>query len=127
MSRQSHKKKGSPDLLKKEAAGLKGRIRRMPDILKGSLAEVLLTCGKSGCRCQEGRRHRHRAYRFCYRVAGRTRSVSVPKAWVEEARKRHAAWLRLKSWLEELTHLEIQRFQADPKRQKTTKSRKNPK
>lgn len=77
-------------------------------MLKGSLAEVELTCGTPGCRCHKNG-PKHKGYYFSYRRSGRSNTIYVPKAALDDARKAHANWLKLKGILEELTALEVRR------------------
>jgi len=99
--------------LKRREKQLLRAIRDSPQVMRGSFAVVHLTCGKKGCRCQSG--DRHEAYRFSYRVQGRSRSVSVPKRWAHQIEQRHEAWMALKAVLEELTDVQVQIFQAEMK------------
>lgn len=109
--------------LKRRKKRLLQRIRDAPEIMRGSFAEVRLTCGKKGCRCQDG--DRHKGYRFSYRIHGRSRCVSIPRQWVDEVQERHEAWVAFKALLEELTDVQVQLFQAEMQMKRhQTKGRK---
>jgi hypothetical protein len=78
------------------------QIRRLLPLLKGSLAEVQLTCGTRTCRCHaEG--PKHRGYYLSYRLHGESRTVYVPQGALREVRRAHANWLTMKKALEEHT------------------------
>jgi hypothetical protein len=78
------------------------QVRRLLPLVKGSLAEVQLTCGTRTCRCHaEG--PKHRGYYLSYRLRGESRTVYVPQGAVREMRRAHANWLRMKKVLEEHT------------------------
>ncbi len=96
--------------LQDKKSRLLAKLRSAPEVMKGSLAQVHITCGRKGCRCETGQRHA--AHHFSYRIKGKSRSVCVPKQFVQEVRRRHAAWLELKRILEELSDVEVALFQA---------------
>lgn len=112
--------------LEKKRDRLLARIRAQSDVLKGSLAEVRLTCGREGCRCRKEKEGRHVAYHFSYRVGGKARSICVRKSWLPEFQQRHAAWLELKRILEELTEVLIELYRAQPRAEKRPEKGKRP-
>ena len=81
------------------------RIRSLGPVLRGSVSEVRLTCGKRSCRCQKGQRHR--AFYVSYRFQGKTKVVHLPAMHVPEAQRLRQNWGRLKGLLEELADLQI--------------------
>ena len=46
------------------------------DLLRGSLVEMHRTCGKSGCRCQQG--DKHRALYLSIKSGGKRSMVYIP-------------------------------------------------
>lgn len=78
------------------------QVGRLLPLLKGSLAEVHLTCGTPTCRCHaEG--PKHRGYYLSYRLHGESRTAYVPQGAVGEVRRAHANWRAMKKLLEEHT------------------------
>jgi hypothetical protein len=77
-------------------------LRKLWPVMKGSLAEVELTCGTPQCRCHAGG-PKHKGFYFSYRLKGRSHTVYVPRAVLEDVRQAHAHWQALKELLEELT------------------------
>ena len=68
-------------------------VRQVPnlqEILRGSLMERYLTCGKPGCKCTRGERHGPVWYLSVTLRAGKTVGMQVPKEKVE----------RIRSWVE---------------------------
>ena len=62
------------------------------DLLRGSLVEMYRTCGKSGCRCQQG--DKHRALYLSIKSGGKRAMVYIPpdleqivREWVQNARE----------------------------------------
>ena len=86
-------------------------------VLKGSLAEVELTCGTPSCRCHKGG-PKHKGWYFSYRAGGRSHTVYIPKGVVPEAQRAHANWLKLKTLLEELTVLHVEELREKARQAK---------
>ena len=84
---------------------LQRKIRALGPVFRGSLAQVHLTCGKSNCRCQKGRRHQ--AFYVSYRCAGKTKVYHVPAKLLPEVRQAHDNWLTLKALVEELADTQV--------------------
>ena len=64
-------------------------VRRVPnlqEILRGSLMERYLTCGKPGCKCTRGERHGPVWYLSVTLRAGKTVGMQVPKEKVGRIR-----------------------------------------
>jgi hypothetical protein len=64
------------------------------DLLRGSLVEMFRTCGKSGCRCQQG--EKHRSLYLSIKSGGERSLVYIPaeleqtvRQWVDTARELH--------------------------------------
>jgi hypothetical protein len=73
-------------------------LRQLPDlqeILRGSLMERYLTCGKPGCKCARGERHGPVWYLSVTLKAGKTVGRQVPVEQLEPVR----------GWLENYRHL----------------------
>jgi len=65
------------------------RLQSISDLIRGSLIERHLRCGKLGCHCAKG--EGHRAWYLTVSFAGgRTEQVTVPEALVPMVRK----WLK---------------------------------
>ena len=71
-------------------------LLREDGLMRGNISMRLRVCGKSNCRCAQGRRHE--AMVLVYRRENRTTQLYVPKAW--EARVRQ--WVRRYGELREL-------------------------
>jgi len=97
---------------------LQAQLRAVGPVLKGSLADVELTCGTPGCRCHK-KGPKHKGLYFSYRHGGRSHTIYVPKAMQRDARTAHAKWLELKGVLEDLTALEVRRLRGGAKGRRT--------
>ena len=63
-------------------------------MLQGSLSATTRTCGRPGCRCQQGQRHGPHTYLTFKTPEGRSSAVYVPAAGVREAQAGVEAWKR---------------------------------
>lgn len=91
-------------------------------LLKGILVEVRRTCGKGGCKC--GRGQKHRCWQLSASVEGRRRTWNVPRRYVAKVkeltgnyrrfRRARAVWVRLKAeMLKRINEMEAARTVAD--------------
>ena len=76
-------------------------------MLAASLVLIARQCGRAGCRCQRG--EKHPGYYITSKLAGKTRTVYVPRDLVKEVE----AWIqehrRVREILREITELSIVR------------------
>lgn len=92
------------------------KISSIGPVLKGSLSEVSLTCGKKNCRCQRG--PRHQAFYFSYRKRGETKVVHLPSTLVAQARQFQKNWHRLKDLMEEFAEVQIALWKENAREEK---------
>jgi hypothetical protein len=69
------------------------------DLLRGSLVEMMRTCGKIGCRCQQG--HKHRALYLSIKSGGKRSMVYIPQDLEQTVRE----WVQNAKELDQLVHL----------------------
>ena len=62
------------------------KLPPLEEILRGSVVERVLRCGKPGCHCAEGEGHRA-TYLSVTHAGGRTEQISLPAALVPLARR----------------------------------------
>lgn len=85
--------------------------RSLPDVeglIGGSVIEQGRTCGKEGCRCTRGELHGPYTYVVLPRAGGRARSVYVPAAAAEAARRGAAVSASVRQALEEISAINIE-------------------
>ena len=83
-------------------------VRQIPDlrqILRGSLLERYLTCGKPGCKCSRGERHGPVWYLSVTLRVGKTVGMQVPEDKVEEVRRLLDNHRKLKESLEAISEI----------------------
>jgi hypothetical protein len=71
---------------------LRRLLREAEHMLQGSLSQTTRTCGRAGCRCQQGQRHGPHTYLTFKTAQGRSSAVYVPAAALADARRGVAAW-----------------------------------
>lgn len=79
-------------------------------LIKASLIQSRVTCGKPSCRCAGNARFRHEALNFTYKIKGRSMGLHVPKGMEKEARQAAADYARLKKLVQALSDANIKRF-----------------
>lgn len=83
-------------------------IRQLPDlqeILRGSLLERYVTCGKPGCKCARGERHGPVWYLSVTLKAGKTVGMQVPAEQLEPVREWLENYRQLKQSLETVSEI----------------------
>jgi hypothetical protein len=91
-------------LQKRRQAG-KG-MPRSQEVVRGSIVVMSRHCGKSGCRCQKG--FKHRSLYISQRYKGSTRMIYVPKRSEAKARKWIDNYRQLKVILDKISDVNIQ-------------------
>ena len=81
------------------------RIEEIEDLMKGSLSVTYRSCGKEGCKCQRGRKHK--GYFFSYRVKGTPKVAYIPQRIYPKVKELVENWLKMKRLIEELTEVNL--------------------
>lgn len=84
--------------------GWRNRVRQLlreDGLMRGSISMRLRVCGKSNCRCAQGRRHE--AMVVVYRRANRTTQIYVPKEWEARVRQWVRCYREVRECLEKLS------------------------
>ena len=79
-------------------------------LLRGTLSNRQLTCGKPGCRCAQG--HKHPALCLSSSREGRTRQVFIPAALEAEVHQWVDNYHRARDLLEQLSELALRTLHA---------------
>jgi hypothetical protein len=103
---------------------LDSRVKQMTarkPLLAASLVAFGRRCGKPGCHCAEG--EKHRGHQLTYKVRGKTRTVYVPVDLTEEVR----AWIdehrRLKCLIQEISQLTLALVRSHVRQRKRRQGR----
>ena len=82
-------------------------LKKLPDMMKGSLSLTSRSCGQPTCkRCQRG--EKHPIYLFCFWVKGKQKVVSIPTKLHKQVEKLLKKWKHHKALIEELTDINVQ-------------------
>lgn len=96
------------------ARELRERMRRLGQMIRGTINFRAVTCGKPGCRCARGARHR--CVTITGKVAGKTRTVYVAPEFQREAELMCANYQRHKELLKELTQVNLELIRSRGRR-----------
>lgn len=104
----------SPLGLERRRAAL---LRRLPDpaeVMRGSVTERTMRCGKASCRCQGDPGARHGPYRHLVTTVGpgKTRTILLTPEEAERASRAVAAWRRTLQILKEISETNIALLKA---------------
>jgi uncharacterized protein DUF6788 len=80
---------------------LLARLPPLDEVLRGSLMERSVRCGKTGCRCASGERHAA-VYLSVTHRGGRTEQVSVPRELIASVRNGIAVYQKWWEILEQV-------------------------
>lgn len=88
------------------------------EILRGSLSERFLTCGKPDCRCARGERHGPVWYLSVSVDQSQRTGTTVPSQQLEQVRRGIASYHRVKEQLEQISDInrELLRRAKSPQR-----------
>ena len=92
--------------LRRRRANLIRRLQSMkPELLRGSLIERYKKCGKTGCKCAEGRGHGPKYYLSVSIPGGRPEMIYVPQQHVERVQEYLANQVDARRILEEICEI----------------------
>src|SRR2546425_9206329 len=93
----------------KNSATRDALLRRLSQLARralfGTLSETYRTCGRPGCRCQQGQKHGPHLYVSFRGPSGTTTGYYVPQALAEAMRGGVAVWQELQALLRELAEV----------------------
>jgi hypothetical protein len=79
------------------------RLRELGPMVAASLCRRMVTCGNPRCKCAGG--DKHESWCLTYKVKGRTRTVHVPMAMLEEVDKWVTEHKKAKTLLAQISDL----------------------
>jgi Family of unknown function (DUF6788) len=91
--------------LRKRREGLTKLLPPLRDILRGSLTERYLTCGKPDCKCARGERHGPVWYLSVSLDQSHRRGTTVPSPQVAQVRRGIETYHRVKEHLEKISEI----------------------
>jgi hypothetical protein len=93
--------------IRRRRAALARRLGRRGELMRGSLAEIYVRCGRKDCRCAQGQKHGPYLYVSVFQ-GRRTKSVYVPRHLEGEVRRWVANALAVQGDIFEITRLNIE-------------------
>ena len=92
--------------LRKRREGLTKLLPPLRDILRGSLTERYLTCGKPDCKCARGERHGPVWYLSVSLDQSHRKGTTVPSPQVAQVRRGIEGYHRVKEHLEKISDID---------------------
>ena len=99
--------------LRRRLAALVADLPEMTQLLRGTLGERLVSCGKKGCRCQDGHKHGPVYFLSVSQGRGHTLQLTLSKEAYEQAQRLAANWARLEEILEEISRINRELLRLD--------------
>ena len=99
------------------------KLPPLEEILRGSVVERVLRCGKPGCHCAEGEGHRA-TYLSVTHAGGRTEQISLPAELVPVARRGVAVYRAWWAAIEKLSAINRDQIRQQ-RRQKAARRRRS--
>ena len=102
---------------RREVASRLAKLAECGPLIDGSLVVIRRRCGNPNCRCARG--HKHPAHYLTRKVAGKTVSLYIPVDLVEDVRKWHNEYRRLKKLVAEICERQrevVRRFTTEKRR-----------
>jgi hypothetical protein len=92
---------------------IESRVRQLQaqsPLVAASLVQIAKHCGRDGCHCQTG--EKHVGHYLTFKVAGKTKTVYVPKDLVGEVEGWVREHKRLRKLVQEISRLSVERIQG---------------
>jgi hypothetical protein len=102
---------------KRQVAARLKKLAHCGPMIDGSLVVIRRRCGRPNCRCAKG--HKHPAHYLSRKAGRKTQSLYIPVDLVEEVRRWHQEYRRLKRLVAEICELQrkvVRRHVAERKK-----------
>jgi hypothetical protein len=99
-----------PTLIRRMSESRVRQLQARGPVLAASLVTIAKHCGRAGCHCQHG--EKHRGQYLTYKQEGQTRTVYVPVDLVEEVNQWIEEHRRIKTLMRELSALSVARVRT---------------
>lgn len=99
-------------------------LARNQPLLRGSLVQMARTCGKKGCRCQQGQKHV--SLYLSTRLEGKRTMIYIPESLAERVRNAVEATQALEGWIDEAADEELRLLLQDKTQAGPEKTRGSP-
>lgn len=109
--------------LQKRREGLTQRLPPLAEVLRGSLLERYLTCGKPNCKCARGERHGPVWYLSVTLDQSHRQASTVAEAQLEQVRRWTANYQLVKQHLEKISDINRELLRRQKRSRKPRKAR----
>jgi len=98
-------------ILKKKAREIRSKMRKIDQMIKGSINFRRITCGKPNCKCARGQLHE--CVSITFKETGKTKTVYVDRNRQAEALIMCANYKKMKALIKELTTINLQLVKSE--------------
>lgn len=98
--------------LERRRKELLAELRKLPDLMRGTVCERHVRCGRDGCWCTAKGSRGHPGFHLTVNLGGRTRTRFVREAEVEDVRELVSNYRKLWKVVEGLTRVHLDMFRA---------------
>ena len=96
--------------LEAKMSRLRRQMRQLGPLLKGTLIDRKIPCGKTNCWCKKG--GGHPGLYLTYSLEGRTKTVYIPKKMAPRVRKWARNYARFKNLLKQMFQIQLEMISA---------------
>ena len=111
--------------LESSRSALLRQIGQLQDMRPGSIGVVFRRCGKPTCHCAKAKDPGHEVWSLTFMVAGHKHVQHIPKAWVEQVRKRVEAGRAFQDAVREVLAANAQLLVLARRQRKSPKKRRS--
>jgi hypothetical protein len=111
----------SVDQLRVRLAAVVADVPELTEVLRGTLGERFVCCGKPGCHCREGLKHGPVYFLSVSQGRGHTLQVTLSREAYEIAQQYVANYARLGEILEEVSRLNRELLRVTQQRKRTSR------
>ena len=93
--------------LEQKVGRTRRQMRQLGPLLKGTLTDRQIPCGKPNCRCKKEKGKGHPGLYLTYSLEGKTKTVYIPKKIAPKVRKWAKNYAQFKRLLEEMFQIQL--------------------
>ena len=97
--------------LEQQRAALIEELRGLGNLMRGTLIQAQVKCGRKGCECERG--EKHEKVHLCLNLHGRTRNLYVGRAREESVASLVREYQRARHIIEKLTEVNLELLRGE--------------
>jgi hypothetical protein len=97
--------------LEQQRDALVAELRDLGNLMRGTLVQARVKCGRKGCECEKG--EKHEKVHLCLNFHGRTRNLYVGQGRKESVENLVREYQRARRIIDELTEVNLELLRGD--------------